>query len=659
MLLKDNKIAFSDNRIAFADDMNENISFLSQDLNSLILRTSNLESYIYRYIGLYNEDYIEQLRYKLHRLRNQIEALKSLAASAEYSRLVKLNFDDHNEKLGYSSLYYRDPKTNLPISDSDSLSLDTKAGSLVNSSTTITSAPIKNIKYGVPSNLENVVDLDGYKNIYILSNDYRELTIDLEIELDSASDINNITLDSISIFPFNINSIEFQTSTSVPLVYSKMNIFGNESINFGTIEDVTSITISIGLPYCKATNQYLDYTGESLLRNISNGDIPLQTLSSPNSENYSYYVYHFGVKDVTVNNIDVKDFGVYVSDSTIAQSPAHFYLETNALIENMSIEFYLIKNDFDVEYNKIGSTNWIPLSISGATSISKEILIPIENNTFSDTLLINNAIDIDDVTTAVFKIAKLSFAPDKTQSIVIKEDGITYSSSNYYISDKYVYFLAEPSGSLYAIDYTPYFSTNLYSLSPENPHTEFSKTVDFSYSLDNTIKIKIVDDAVVELDANTNDPDQMDYLKFILPFDYDTTTLSLERWIVGADSVDASAPVYNMTGDNKNVYVSNRKIYIPFNSSLYPKLYNSIFRVSGTLNGNSIIDNIPLYYNVNGDAIINWEYYKSIYNDEYLNSSFNLMVIARSNSSNLNPRLNIQDVFLYYNTFNDLITVVA
>ena len=636
MNLTKNKITFSSDKIADADYFNHNISLVRDDINNLLLQLLNLDAAAYNYVGLYNEDYIEQLRYKIERIKNQITALKYLSVNNRYSSVIQYNLDAAQSILAYNSNFYMDPKGGIFTTGS---LLRIANGFLQNAIVTNASIPFDTVEFSNASTIQAVNNNNGKYDVYMLRSKPQSLSFTVDISLKSLNNVNHISFDSTSKLPFNIDKFAYFDGTNwIDYAYSRNGIFGSASINLSKI-NTSKIRLFITLLNCQATNLFVDLSGNQLLQEISANKIDINSLGDYNgSQSFAYYIYHFGFQNLDISLIDKSDSGVYVSAPTRLNQPAQYSLDVNVSLSDMAAEYYLRTIDFDKDGNKIAnSDHLIAILPENVNTITKEVIKPIAGTKTGSSY-----------SGSYVAFADMCFYPSGIVNVF--ENDIAYN--NIVINGKTVYFTSLPTFSnIYTTSYQVYHSSKNFFTPAEDPLTALTFQQDYMFGEQNHVKFN----PVTQLEDQLNGTD---YLRLVAPYSFDPATLQISRYTNDGTTLtlDSAAPLYYLSGAQQNVFVKGRFVYVEF-PVVYSKLYNATYRISASIADSAMVPTVPFYYNQDNSVIVNWEYFKNTY-DSYGYTNVYLIVIARGNKVNGFYDCNISDIHLYSNKFDDLTMTV-
>jgi len=635
-----------DNRITLTktlsnpDEFNHNITQFRNDVSSLILQELNLEDFIYKYSTIYSEDYIEQLRFTLLEMREELIAQKMLCENLEYSTIFQTSFNQSGLFLQYDPKYYKDPKTNYTFTRDSLLSVNLKAAALQLPILDKDTATIKNIAFSnIP--VDKSLVSSTKQSVYLYQNTPDACNLDVLVRLNSITEINNITFNINSEFPVTLSKIGYYNNG----VYTELsnvnleNLTGYVSmplyLNNVNIE-ADAVLLKFILPYCKATNRlYNVSTIQELLQKLI-GTSEYIELDNYTSGEYSSYVFHFGIDDIELSKITYQTEGIFIGQPKKFKEPAHFKIRVDQQSSNVGIEYYLFITDYDSKGNKLfGSTKLIPILIDGQTSVVREVIKFVNNK------------------------AILNFYPDDIENVSLYCDDVVVAEFN--LSGKTITLTGTNDSSIYTVSYIPFHLTKDYVTPLVNPQTTVEYEHEFIYDNNNECKVLITtDEGGVKTIAETtpNNEDGISYIKMVLPYAYDPTkAITIKRYLNNNKNLlDDAAPVFYMSGENQNVFIVGRILYLPFNSSLYPKLTTSLYIVKGTLLNISVTDDVLLYYGKDNSLIINYDAFAALYGSTYSYTLINPVIIARlQDLTNTETFLNLKKFYLYSNTFNDYI----
>lgn len=627
-----NRVKLS-SRISNPDEFNYNLNLLRSDINSLLAQGSLLESAIGKHVAIYNEDYIEQLNYKARLLKGQVLAMKALTENNQFSHVLKFDFDSQADAAQYSTSLYGDPRSVNTFTRESMLKVNNISGTLGLPVTGETIVALKNVTFSHPANDADYSNSkSGVYDYYILQHDADPLSVEMTLSF-SQTDINYLQLELQGEFPMDITKVEYYNNgwqTLEGLAFS--GVFGKLEIPFmGTTITASQLRITFKISQCRVTNRITeDKTDETLIKYLVENRteyLSMEVLSSQTTTAYANYIYHIGVKNIRPLMRAQSGGGMFVSVPAKSIEPAHYHLKADLNKDNLSIEYFLAFGEYDKDGNLIpGSSQIVPI-------------LP-ENETVSGEKLLFNGDE-----------AVLMFYPHT--DLVVKCDGVALTEEDFELTGRTVNILNH-SGN-YTADYTPLHQTKDYLVSATDPLSQinFSATLEAGQGLPVNLTITTVDDTTTVEETEEGSP----YLKFILADELlIDESLNITRYLdASLQTPDNLAPIIATSGEAQNVFISGRRLYVPFDTELYPRLFNSVYSVSGTLKHNSVQGGHKYYYAKDNSLVINWDGFSE---ENYGYTLARLIIVARQTDSSESasaPNLQIRDVLLFSNTFNDFL----
>lgn len=644
MPLIQDKISLKSTPISSPDIFNYNLSLFRDDINLLLFQLSSLKYKYDNYIAIYNDEYIEQLRHIIQNLENKIDSITLLNNNVNYTNIINIDFSSPVSSIKP----FRDPKSFNNFTTDSHLFQNLAAGTLQSPEAITENIGISKVAFSSLDTSATYQYDNTYEHYYISSSpESNNITVD--IYLIDTSDVTSIEFDSIAEFPLDITSIEYGTISGDTISFTEL---GNTSIQNASgriIKNFPSISadilrLNIEMSNCKVTNRTFKSYEEILASLYNNRQFYLDLDDASDFDiNFFYYIFSVGLQNIKVYNKTFISTGYYVSDRYTLKEPAHFSLTSIDNSNNVSLEYYLHLENYDI--NGIKLSNYekiIPILPTGQTAISHEVLEVVSRDIF----------DIDETHNGknVIKIAKPSFPIDLDIAHDLYEDGVI-SSLDLDIEENMIYFYEDTGSAIFTISYTPYHISRGFFTPIENPGEVVLQTHTFSYTPENEVNINITDEGggvftIEEVEIGDK------YIKFLLPYSYEFDTMTIERYI--SNELDDTVPLLYLTGVDKNVFLVGRTIYIPFDADNYNKLYNSSYHITGEYKDLGLIDSHLYYYNHDNSIVINWDSFEALNTLNYGYTNLKLIIISRANN-NSDSLVNIDNIYIYHNTFNDII----
>lgn len=617
LTLVKNLVPFDHARVSDSNEYNLMIQAFTNDINALLSATATTNKNADDFLVL-DTEHIELIKGQLNQLLKKYQSYINLHQKDNFTNVISLDFSSENDRLLKTNSYisdrlYSDPKVpSLKLGDNNMLYINPIKEALqlpIDQETNIT---IRDIELIHPN------DSGSYQNFFHTKDNYEPVSLEIRFSIESPTDISFLRFDSDALYPFNITGASYldgEDWTDIPNS-SILNAFGSIEINFGKIK-TTEIKISIDLISCKATNQTINYSYDQftqyLLEN-SNLYYTLDNFVPSNGNDYTAFIFHFGLSNAVIGLRTRKNYGIFVSKSATIKEPAQFFLESEHLNDqgDISVEYSIYIDNFDTEGSPIGEGDMVPILRGSDATVVNEVLRPIDF------------------------VAKLSFYP-KNGTVEIKRNGVVLDPQFYaYVELTNSILFDMPSkmniaaGPVYTIDYDPVFNGSQFPTPLNDPNSAINKTSIHSASDGDVIGTTIT---------------------FTLPYNFEDNTVQIDRFING--EIDASAP-----DPNASMTINGRIITFDHDVTAYPKLTGSDFHISGDTFGAQLNTTELYYYNSDNSLIINWDAFSQIEN--YSHSEVRLVIMFRRVKEIYTEEEFMADnIFLYSNNFNDLLTSVS
>jgi hypothetical protein len=179
-------------------------------------------------------------------------------------------------------------------------------------------------------------------------------------------------------------------------------------------------------------------------------------------------------------------------------------------------------------------------------------------------------------------------------------DGILHypSASKFSASGKTVFIKSSffAQGTIFELEYTPFYMTNqgVTAVNLKEDNSDYDKKEEYKYSEKSIVYASVVSDNIVEGAIGDK------YLKLILPGIPEGNPV-IERKYNG--TVDLTSPVYIFEGINKNSFIKGRILYLPCDTTLFPKLMLSTYEVTIKIKPN-VVTNHDYYYLRDGSILL-------------------------------------------------------
>lgn len=418
--------------LSSSKQFNYQLSQLRRDMDVIALELANIQSVIKAHSDLFQDKYVDQIKYSISDLKSKIDNLQVVRTDIQGFQTTLFNtFSDLGDLLSRNDALarelYQDLRQFKFIEDREIAFLDRNSESLTLPLKVNSSVPFLNVEIDPTDSTISEVDIDlpdsgpsnildeelgtfWYHNILtktILA-DGAKLTLDFD--LGDKKEINYLVLQSVSDFPMYIDSLSYvddldivqplQTDLSDRILSgSRKFIFDTitmqrvilklKQFNFGSIGiDLNRPSLTLDdLKRDSSLTPHVSILADSVDSNVEDpavkNTLALSNTSTESLKVFNHYV--FAIDNVYAGNSAYSDNGYFISKAfdirklgqlslKISQDiPTFFDADLDDTFKSGSVEYDLVKRDFNTKGDFIRS-NTFPLLPLGNNSVADERL---------------------------------------------------------------------------------------------------------------------------------------------------------------------------------------------------------------------------------------------------------------------------------------------